>query len=339
MNYGQIIKRSWEILKNNKFLWGLGILAGLVSGGGGVPSFNFPSNFQSAQPTPATIQTWPTVSPASGDANLSMANVGRVLGEVVDRSGDAVKSPISATTISIIVLCVVFGIIIGLVILYFGTSAQAGLILAVDKLETTSEKMGFKKALNEGKKYFWRIFGAGLLYSAYVLIFLVICGALIGIAILLNNTVATVVIILLGVVLVIAFLVSCLYLVVLYLFVTQIIVLENLGPIEALKKAHILVKNNWRDVLISWVIMMGIGFVVGLALVLALLIVGAILALVGFGVYGLTGVVGTVIYGIIFGIILFVVLLVVRGFITAYMSIFTTLVYRALYYIQAQKAV
>ncbi|MDO8512040.1 MAG: hypothetical protein Q7S57_02110 [bacterium] len=351
MNYSQILRRSWEILKNNKFLWGLGILAGLVSGGGGIPSFNFPSSYQSAQPTPAVIETLPTTSPVNQNMDLSMASAGRILGDAVQKSkcitrdlgdkslGDKCgNGPVlTSAVITIIGLCVLLGIVVGLIILYFGTSARAGLILAVDKLETTGEKMGFKKALNEGKKYFWRIFGAGLLYSAYVLFFLAICGALIGIAILLNNTVSTVVIVLIGVVLFIAFLVSCLYLGVLYLFIAQIIVLGNFGPIEALKKAHLLVKSQWRDVLISWIIMIGIGFAMGLVIVLSLLIVGTILALVGFGIYGLAGVVGAVIFGIIFGTILFVVLFIIRGFVTAYMSIFTTLVYRALYYIQAQK--
>jgi len=333
MNYSQIIKRGWEILKNNKFLWGLGILAGLVSGGGGISSFSFPSNFHSTQPTPATIQTSPIASPVSHDVDLSMASVGRVLGEVVDKSGEAKKSPPSAKV-------VVIGIIIGLFVLYFfGISARAGLILAVDKLETSGEKMGFKKSLWEGKKYFWRILGSELLFLAYFLVFMVICVVLIGIAILFNNTATIITIVAFGAVLFFVFLVSCLYLGILYLFVAQIIVLENFGPIKAIKKAHLLVKGNWRDVLISWVIMIGIGFAVGLAIFLVLLFLGVTLVLIGFGIYSLAGMAGVIIFGTTVGMLLLVVLLIIRGFVTAYMSIFATLVYRALRYLQAQKAV
>ena len=354
MNYTQIIKRSWEILKANKFLWGLGILAGLVSGGGGwMPSFNVPSSYDSAQPSPAVIETLSNDGENDENFDLSMVGVGKVLGEAVNRGkcitrstedvalNDECGSEPIFTPISLLVIfiCIILGIIIGIVAIYLGISANAGLILAVDKIETTGEKMGFKNAFGAGRKFFWRVFGVGMLYLVYLLACFAIMGALVGLAILLNNTASTIGIVILGVFVFVTFLVVSLYLGVLYLFVQQIIVLENLGPIVALKRSHLMVKNQWRDVIISWIVMIGIGFVIGLAVFLGALIIFAILALIGFGIYWLGGMTGVIVYGIIFGILFFAGLFVVRGFVVAYMSIFSTLVYRALRYLQTQKTV
>lgn len=340
MNYSQILKRSWEILKANKFLWGLGILAGLVSGGGGMPSFNFPTNLQSPKPTPATIQTWPTVSPASQDLSFTMANTGRVLGEVVNRGSEPLKTPLSSTVISIIVLSFVIGLIVGIVILYFGLSARAGLILAVDKLETTGEKMTFGGALKEGRRYFWPIFNSGLIYFLFVIIFCFVIGLMAFVGWLSQTGSVIVFLAILGVILFFAFIVSCFYLSFLYLFVTQLIVLDQLGPIRAIKKAHLLVKRNWHDILLGWAVLIGVSVVVGLGAALVFFIIGALLAILGFGIYFSTmNILVTIIYSVIAGFIVFIALIFLRGFVTTYAMIYTTLVYRAVRYIDNQKLI
>lgn len=340
MNYSQIIKRGWEILKNNKFLWGLGILVGLVSGGGGMPFFNIPFNFQSVQPTPAIIQTWPTASPVSRDVNLLTATAGQVLSEIADRRGEVITEPFTPMVISLIILCVVIGITIGLIILYFGLSARAGLILAVEKLETTGEKMTFGSALRAGRKYFWPIFGSCLLYFLYTSVFVLIVGMLVITGWFSHSGPIISFLVILGIILFLAYLVSVFYLTFLYLFVPQLIVLDQLGPIQALKKAHALTKRNWSDILISWVIIIGIGLIVGMAIMLVVFVVLAIFTLLGFGLYFvIKSIVVTVVYGIIVGLILFVAMLIVRGMVTAYVMIYMTLVYRALRYIDGQKSI
>lgn len=354
MNYSQILKRSWEILKNNKFLWGLGILAGLVSGGGGIPSFNFPSNFESPQPTPAIIELQPTDDSAVEDSNLSMAGAGRVLGEAIQKSkciypnssdkslGDKCDSEpeLTSTIIIIIISVVLVVILVWIILLYFGLSARAGMILAVDKLETTGEKMTFSTALRAGRKYFWPIFGSGLMFFLYTVFFVLIIGALVLIGWFSRGGITIGLLVILGILLFLLFLVSVFYLSFLFLFVSQLIVLDQLGPVQAIIKAHALVKRNWRDVILSWVIIIGVGMVAGLAIMLAVFIVLAVFVLLGFGLYfAFKNMTVIIVYGSMVGLVLFVAMLFVRGIVTAYVMIFTTLVYRALRYIDNQKGV
>lgn len=333
MDYGKIIKRSWEIFKTNKFLWWLGILAAFTSGNAGMPSFPGGGGGGGGN----QYQVAPSPSPSFSGAEVSWSKFGQVLGDMTEKGKVVTDSTLTASTIVLIVAVGVIFFLIGLAIYYFSVSANAGLILAVDKIETTGEKMTFKTAISAGRKFFWKFFGVAMLYTAWVFAFLLILGLFVLIGFISKNAGVIAILVALGIIIFIGFLIATFYLALLLLFIHRLIVLDGVGPISAIKRAHLLVKNNWKEVIISWLIMVAIGFGAGIVIFLAVLLLFAVFGLIGYGLYTIGGWFILVPFAIVIGILFFIAIMIVRGLVTAYTSTYTTLVYRALRYINAQK--
>jgi hypothetical protein len=239
--------------------------------------------------------------------------------------------------VSILVLGVLLAIIIALLITYYSVSANAGLVLAVEKIESTGEKMTFKTAIKEGKKYFWRMIGAGLLLVLWVFAFFLVIGALVLFGVLFHNLLLTMILVILGVIFFVCFLALSFYLGLLYLFVSRIIVLENTRLMVALQRAHILVKGNWHEVIVSWLMLCAVSFGVSMAMWPVLLVVLAFLGLPGYGFFVVGGKIPAMVYAGGAGIAVFTALFIIRGLVTAYFSVYMTLIYRAFRYIDSQK--
>lgn len=117
MDYGNLLGRAWELIWNNKFLIGLGILATFASGSSGSPNFRFPSTTPSggARPGPG---------PGGLPSGQDFANAFKGLEAQM------------AAAMAIVVAIVCVALIIGLALWVVGRIAEGGLIGGANELES-----------------------------------------------------------------------------------------------------------------------------------------------------------------------------------------------------------
>lgn len=133
INYLEIIKKSFQIVRKNRYLWWLGFF--MAFSGGSIWMFNFSS---SGENNPQDLEkVWNFIS-----ANLNW-----------------------------IIPLIIFLILLFIFLMILGTFARAGIIKATEKIEK-KEIFGFKEAMIEGKKYFWKFFFLGAILS--VVLFLIL---------------------------------------------------------------------------------------------------------------------------------------------------------------------
>lgn len=349
MDYGQLLKRAWTIVKGRPYLWWLGFLAmategGLAPGAGG-PSgggdFGFPFGEPSVSPDP-TISPTPTVTPLQAEPSSTTDSViSRVLGEETEAfsfpAWDRLFDFMSQYWPYFLLASLVF-LVLYLILLYFSYSANAGLILSVNTLEEKNENLGLGKAFQKGRKFAWRLFGFDILLFL-VILFLVFILALIAIPFfMLIFDVATVDP---GLVIGLPFLFLALlliFLVVLYfgivrVFAMRSMVLENLPVFSAFSATHTLIRRQLWHVVLTWLVAFGVSFAVGLVLVFIAFAVFGVLALIGFTIYLAASWPGVVIYALIFGFAFIASFVFLGSVYTAFNSTYFTLAYLALTYL------
>ncbi|MFA5776924.1 MAG: hypothetical protein WC906_00545 [Parcubacteria group bacterium] len=136
VNYLEIIKKSWKITWENKYLWWFGLL--LFLGGG--TRFNFPGNSE-----------W---SKKAGENEEQFRNFLNQHWQLV-----------AGFIVFVVMMCLAL-IILKLI-------AKAGLIKALDKVEKKLS-VNFKEGFREGKKYFWKILAIGLILGFFIFVLLVV---------------------------------------------------------------------------------------------------------------------------------------------------------------------
>lgn len=131
--YMDIIKKSWAITWNNKFLWWFGLIIAFSGGG----SFNGISNGGT--------------NAENGKTNEALA---KVTGFISNHSE---------------VFWVIVGVIalVCLAILIFSIIARGGIIKSIDNIQKNKET-GFKIGMKEGKKYFWKLLSLSILISFFL---------------------------------------------------------------------------------------------------------------------------------------------------------------------------
>jgi hypothetical protein len=135
MDYGSVLKKSWEITWKNKGLWLLGILSGCSSGAG----------------NPSQGLRWTT----SGQDNPQLQ---RTLERV------------PTETWTVIFACLaVFFLVFLIVVVVLSILGQAGLIAGVSKADETGS-VTLREAWKTGLPHFWRLLGLSLFLLALVLV-------------------------------------------------------------------------------------------------------------------------------------------------------------------------
>jgi hypothetical protein len=118
LNYLEIIKKSFQMTWQNRYLWWLGFF--MIFSGAGMSSFNFSQEKDNPQNAEKVL-------------NLISSNLTWIIPAII-----------------FLTLLIVF-------LFVLGTFARAGVILSAEKIEK-KENFCFKDALKEGKKYFWKFF-------------------------------------------------------------------------------------------------------------------------------------------------------------------------------------
>jgi hypothetical protein len=263
MDYGNILRRSWDVLWNHKFMLVLGFLAALGSGasggggggGGGDTGYTF-----------------------DGSEFEAMPEIAENLGAII------------AAASAIILGLVCFFFILAIVLWLVRLTAQAGMIDAAARLDA-GEKVSFGEAISAGWHKLGRMVGLNL-----VLFGIFILAAIVGVMVLVMGAGATAAGAaasqgdfgavlgglgagLIGLIccLMCLFLLLGIVVTVLYPFAQRAAVLEDMGVIESIGRGWQVIKDNLGEVIILILLFLLLGFVVG-AVTLAIFIPVAALA-------------------------------------------------------------
>jgi hypothetical protein len=246
MDYSNLLKRSWDIVWNNKFMFVLGFLAALGSGGvnnGGNANANY--NVGSSD---VSAQTWEQFQ-------TFWANYGALV---------------------IGVICV--GVIVSIILWLLRLTAQTGMIEAVSRIEA-GEKMSFGQAFSAGTAKLGRMVGLNVvMYGPFTLIGLVAAGvglAFFGSAIAaeLSGAGSGDVEAIFGALGIFGICFACLACLlvplsilvsIVYPFAQRGVVLQDMNAIASIRHGWQVVKANVADIALLIVLFLVLGFIFGL---------------------------------------------------------------------------
>jgi hypothetical protein len=245
MDYGNVLRRSWDVIWNHKFMWVLGFLAALGSGaggggGGGNTGYTFDESDFAAAP------------------------------EIVENLG-AIIAAASAIILGLLCFFFVLAIVLWLVRL----TAQVGMIDAAARLDT-GEKVTFGEAISAGWHKLGRMVGLNLLlfgvfFLAGIVSMIVLVmgvGATAAGAVASEDIGALIAGLGVGLVALICCL-TCVFLLlgivvsVLYPFAQRAAVLEDMGVIESIGRGWRVIKDNLGEVIILLLLFLLLGFLIG----------------------------------------------------------------------------
>lgn len=324
MNYGDILQRAWRITWNNKYLWWLGILLALGSGGGYNPNFNTPGRGGSGGGGGAP--------PTGGVPNLP------------DFAG---LEEVIAGSIAIIAVLICLFLIVAIVFWIVSLIARGGLISATVQIEE-QERSSFREGWAAGRKPLMRMLGISLIQGipglGISLVALIVFLMVVGVgafadaandpqALIASMGAAMLCIIPL---MCIGWLVS-LALAILRPFADRACVIDNQSAVAAYRQGWEVLRSNFADSLVLGIIRVVGGSIVGfiIAIPLTMLFFGGILggaaAAVGFEQTG--GDAAALLAPAIIALcclfaVVFIFATVVNGVVATYFSAMWTLAYR-----------
>jgi len=335
MNYTKILKRAWTILWHYPALWVFGFFLAFLggsSGRSGTPGGGFNYSFNNND-SPG----W-NGFPQNQDGNWSqwLEKINRYM----DMHFGAINERTILTWAIIAVAVIFFLVVVATILRYVALTAH---IRMVNHLEESGEKVSWRK----GFKWGWstsafRLWLMDLLVTLpTVLVFMILFGCA-AIPVLLGlaageTTTAAGVIATIGMGLVVLFLAFVVGLAIsLWLKIAQrVCVIDGLGVIDSLKTGWKTGRKSLKDILIMWLILIGVQIAFGLVMIpIFIILIGlsvAVLGGIGLLVYSLAAVepVGLIIAGIVFLIfILGLPITLIQGLGESYYESVWTLVYR-----------
>jgi len=293
MDYFGIIKKAYEVTTRHKFLWIFGILAG---GYGGFKSMNF--NFGNYSGNGSEWQ--------KSLESFNWTNFWTIWG-------------------SLIVTLIVIFFALGIVMFILSIISQGALVGSVDKL-SRGTKSDFRDGFKTGAHQFWRILGVMILYFLMILASLFVWLGPLIVAIM---TKVYFLAIIWGILL---FFVDLAFWVLIGLispYSLRFIVLEKYGVWQSIRESLHFFRDNWKEVVVIFLLLMATSIAFGIALTLSVLLTGGVLLAIGFGIF-LASQLTAIIYGVSVSLVFFVALLVIAGAYNSFYSSALTLTYNHL---------
>jgi hypothetical protein len=265
MEFGQIIKKAWKITWRYRFLWVLGVFAGITGagGGGGFNGRSFGSGSPGSSGSPGASSPF-----SAGEASRFFASIGQ--------------------WVPVIVAGAVIWILIALFFWALSLAARAGLIWAVDEIEE-GRKPALASAWTRGFSHLWSVLGLGLLLGLPMLVAVIILAAAVAAPIALAFArggrfagaaivpVCGSLAIGLPLVLVMGFILGIMYVIGL-----RRIVLDGIGAVQSAKDAWKTFRARFKDTALMWLINWGLNIAAGLAAGIPLVIISAVLLVPAF---------------------------------------------------------
>jgi hypothetical protein len=270
----KILKRAWHILWNYRALWIFGLVLALAAGSSMGHGSNNGARYeqsrgQNTQVTPQSMQ----------EAFREFRNEVHKLFEQgipqVHITGRELTTFLWVIGAFVLVL-----LIVGIIMAIARYVSETAVIRMVDEYESSSNKMTVRQGLRIGwSRTAWRLFLINLIVNLPVIalvLVLLIAGIGVYFSVVNGNTnfaafsvVSTIVLVFITI-FVVVILTILLHL--LRNFFWRISVLENTGVRESLQRGFALVIENWKNVGLMWLVMIGLGIVWAVASVILVIV-------------------------------------------------------------------
>jgi hypothetical protein len=297
MNYGDLLSEAFRLTWRNRFLWFFGFF---VAGGGG--TFNFPANFGGQE----------MQDPFGPDAGP------------MDWIADNLVLFLTAVISVVVVLALIF-----LVLSMISHGALAESVAALHRGETR----GFGSAFRTGTANFWRVLGLKVLFflialGLALLIFLpVVLGGLAAFS-LTDSTGLRVLAVVLGVIFVfVALVVVFLPFAIINQYALRELVVSRRRIMESIAGGFGLFRRNIGRSLLVWLIQLAVMLGLGIAMLVVLVIFGAILLGPAIALFATEHATAGVVAGVVGGILFLVPVFVISGAVGAFNHAYWTLAY------------
>jgi hypothetical protein len=279
-----ILKRAWNILWSYRALWVFALLLGLTAGGS---SINLPNgnNFQNR------IEN-------NEDFSRSMQELQQLFrGELGPLQTD-IPGNIWTTVMWVVLGIILLVLIVAIVFTIVRYISETAVIRMVDAHENTAGQPGVRAGFRLGwSRAAWRLFLINLLISLPIFL-LMLFMLLVGLGLLLltlqgAGVRAVPAWIGFGIVMMLVILITIVLSIVLNLFrqfFWRASALEGAGVGQAFRRGYDLVRRNWQNVGLMWLILVGIGIAWAVVMFVAFFLL--------IPVYFLTGAIGLVVGGI-----------------------------------------
>jgi hypothetical protein len=282
----KILKRAWHILWSYRALWVFGLIlalagAGSSSGNGSNSSSRYETESQqgSQQPLPENIpQAFQQVT----------QEMGRLLNEGLTEIG--IPKEELSTIIWIAVIFLMFSLALGIILAIARYVAETAVIRMVDEYESTGSKMSIRQGFRMGwSRTSWRLFLINLLVNLPLIFGMVLLVAAVGTAIFLtmtqgNEQPATFIVVgSIGIMFLFIFVVAIItiFLGLLRHFFWRVCALENVGVGESLRRGFQMARENWKNVGIMWLVMIGLGIVWAIVSIIAFIVTIPVVVVTG----------------------------------------------------------
>jgi len=293
MDPTKILKRAWYILWSYRALWVFGLILALAGAGS---SGNGSSNngVQYETDSQSNQQQLPEdMRQAFKEAGQEMQ---KLFNEGLTKAG--IPKEELSTIIWIAIIFVLFSFALTVVVAIARYVAETAVIRMVDEYENTGSKMTIREGFRVGwSRTSWRLFLINLLVNLplfLVVALLLVLGIVIFLSVSSNNEQAAIfsVVISIGILFLAIFVVVILsiFLGLLRNFFWRVCVLEDVGVGESLRRGFQMARENWKNLGIMWLVMIGLG--------IAWAIVSVIAAIITIPLVAVTGVAGAIVAAI-----------------------------------------
>lgn len=293
----QILKDSFSFTWRKKVLWIFGFLVAITGGSGG-SGINSNGGGSSRSST-------------SDQSNFSATEMDKFRSE----AAAVVNSPIFWTIVVVVSILIA---LFAFVFWYVGNRAKIALINAVKyDNEGRESEIGFRSLWSESGKSIWRVLKISLLEFFLALLVVVpfiaiVFGLIATTGLGIGDGTVPLVFVLLGALLLFLVLIIALIIFGCVLFVAEILtVYYGTGVRDSIKIAYALIKSNFKDFFIGWLLMLGVGILVGILSLIVILPLALLLFTPGiillFSVNSPIGGILLVIGFIIFIVVVFVI--------------------------------
>lgn len=255
LNYSELIKNSFSILRNNKALWFFGALISL-----------FGSAFNSATSATDIVNMIP-------NKEQSMKSFG----------SSSFMSSISGFNIAdlggLIIIVILLAFVFVLLVFIINTISTIA-IIKLGNEAASDNKVSIKQGFKEGFNYLIQIIGLNLLIYVPFAILTLIIGALfispgVILAVMMKEKTIGVILAVLGALAwLLILIVSSIFVSVVNLYAARFIVIKDIAIFESIKSGYALLMKYKEVAIIVWFVNLGLGFVVGIVNYVVALLLG-----------------------------------------------------------------
>jgi hypothetical protein len=284
----RILRRAWYILWSYRALWIFGLILALATasstGGGGNNGIQYQVDGEDQRPAPQTFQEF------LSEMNRGLERLFREGIPELDITGEALT-----IFLWVVAIFVVLMLILGIGVAIARYISETAVIRMVDEYENTGDKLSIRQGFRIGwSRTSWRLFLINLIVNLpIILLVLTLIGA--GVLMFLaalngnGNFNALSVVTLIGLTFLAISMVVILSIILSLLrqFFWRVCVLEAASVGESLRRGFAMVRENWKNVGLMWLVMIGLGiawivisiiaFIISLPVVILTSILGAVI--------------------------------------------------------------